>query len=474
MQTKIRRQIKFGTDGWRGIIGDNFIFRNVRIVTQAICDYVRKELSKSSKKVVVGYDTRFLSAKFARAVCEVLTANGIRVLFSGKAVSTPIVSFTTKNCGCCLGIMITASHNPAEFNGLKIKSSSGGSADVSVTRKVESLLGMNKVLSIPYDKAGKRGLLKISNLEDRYIKFINSYLDMRLLRAAKFKVLQDVMYGSGNGLLDKILRGTAIKTTLMHNEINPSFGGIRPEPTVENLGEILSQMKKRKFDLGLALDGDADRIAAVEPKGRFIHPQQILALLLLHLKEDKKWKGAVVKTIAGTTMIDKLAKKLGVKLYETPVGFKYISTLMEKKDILIGGEEAGGIGFKNYIPERDGILAGLLLMEMMAYRKKGISQIIRDLEKEFGRYYYVRDDLKLSEIGFNKDRILKKIPQRLLNKKIAEVKDFDGIKIVFFDEDWLMLRGSGTEPIVRVYAEAKKLDVAEKLVQKGKQLILNS
>lgn len=474
MLKTIRQQVKFGTDGWRGVISDNFTFENVRIVSQAVCDYLGSGVYSGRKKIVVGYDTRFLSDKFAQIVASVLAANGLTVLLSEKPVSTPMVSFATKNRNCSLGIMITASHNPAEFNGFKIKDSKGGSADVFITRKVESFLGKTTPKIITLAQARKRRLLRIVDLEEKYINFARSYIDMKLLKTSKQRILQDVMYGSGNGLLTKILSGTTIKVTLMHDEINPSFGGLRPEPTVENLGQIISRMKKERFDIGLVLDGDADRLAAIEPGGRFIHPQQILALLLLHLKEDRKWTGGVVKTIAGSVIIDKIAKKLGVKLYETCVGFKYISSLMQKEDILVGGEEAGGMGFKNYIPERDGVLAGLLLVEMMMYRKKNISQIIKEMEDEFGRYHYVKDSLRLSDVVFNQAKVLKALPARLLNKKIIDIKDYDGIKIIFDDEDWLMIRGSGTEPIVRVYAESKQLAIAEKLVAKGKKIILDS
>lgn len=469
-----KEMIKFGTDGWRAVIGDTFTFENVRILTQAVCDYVNSDLKDTSKEIVIGYDTRFLSDKFAVSAAEVFAANGIKVLLSDKSVPTPLVSFAVRRGKLGLGIMITASHNPPEFNGYKIKDARGGSADIAITRRIEELLGINPVRIIPKKEAIEQGLIRMVNLEDAYIKFIHSYLDMKLLKNAKFKILQDVMYGSGNGMLAKILSPTKLKVEYLHNEINPSFGGRRPEPVVENLGEILSRMKKEKFDIGLVLDGDADRIAAVEPGGRFIHPQQILVLLLLHLKEDRNWSGGIVKTIAGTTMIDKVAKKLGVKIYETPVGFKYISSLMEKENILVGGEEAGGMGFKNYIPERDGTLAGLLLVEMMSYRKKNISKIVHEIEKEFGRYYYYRDELKLGEVVFDKDKVRDHLPPRLLNKKVTEIKDYDGIKMICENEDWLMLRGSGTEPIVRVYAEAKQLVTAKKLVEAGKNIILKS
>ena len=254
----------------------------------------------------------------------------------------------------------------------------------------------------------------------------------------------------------------------MHNGINPSFGGVRPEPVEDNLQELKKRVKEGKFDLGIALDGDADRIAAVAPGGVFIHPQKILGLLALHLNQDRKWSGGIVKTICGTTMIDNIAKSLKVKLYETPVGFKYISNLMEKEDILTGGEEAGGMGVKNYIPERDGTMAGLLLLEMMVYRNKNILKILNETEKQFGKYYYVRADLHLSKRVEPKKE---ELPKELLGKKVVDIKDYDGIKLICEDGSWLMFRGSGTEPIMRTYAEAKSLTQANKLLKLGRELL---
>ncbi len=277
------------------------------------------------------------------------------------------------------------------------------------------------------------------------------------------------MYGSGDSFIAQILKGTKIRLEFMHNSINPSFGGLRPEPIEENLEELKMRVKKGKFDLGIALDGDADRIAAVAPGGIFIHPQKILGLLALHLIQDRHWQGGIVKTICGTAMIDNIAKFLKVKLYETPVGFKYISNLMETKDIVAGGEEAGGMGVKGYIPERDGTVAGLLLLEMMAYRNKDMLKILNETERQFGKYYYVRLDLQLKHQVEPKKESL---PGELLGKKVVEIKDFDGIKLICQDKSWLMFRGSGTEPMIRIYAEAKSLQRANKLLLLGKSLIL--
>jgi len=453
-------EIKFGTDGWRGIIGDNYTYKNLKIVSQAVADYLG-----NGKRVAVGYDTRFMSANFAQACAEVLKNNGIDVILSDRSVPTPTLSLTVKKRSLDLGVMITASHNPAEYNGFKIKVPSGGAAGQELTTEVEQLLGKNPVKEEPVNNAS----ISKENLVSDYVKFIRNYIDLKRIKNKRFKVLVDAMYGSGDSLIAEILKGTKIKVEFMRNTINPSFGGGRPEPLEENLEELKRRVKKEKFDLGIALDGDADRIAAVAPGGVFIHPQKVLGLLALHLNQGRKWSGGIVKTICGSEMVDNIAKFLKVKLYETPVGFKYISDLMVKQDILTGGEEAGGMGVKNYIPERDGSVAGLLLIEMMVYRNKNMLKILNEMEKQFGRYYYLRDDLKLDhQVKVRKEDA----PAEILGKRVAEIKDYDGLKLICDDGSWLMFRGSGTEPIMRLYSEAKNLDRAKKLLALGRKMIV--
>jgi len=452
-------EIKFGTDGWRGIIADNYTFKNLKILSQAVADYLG-----SGKKVAIGYDTRFMSGIFAGITAEVLNNNGIEVVLSDRPIPTPALSYTVKLRGLDLGIMITASHNPAEYNGFKIKMPSGGAAGPEVTKQVEDYLEKNPVK----EDGGTPDKTKKEDLTLDYVKFIRSYIDLKKIKGKKFKVLVDAMYGSGDSFFARILKGSDIRLEFMRNTINPSFDGKRPEPVEDNLQELKARVKKEKFDLGIALDGDADRIAAVAPGGVFIHPQKILGLLALHLNQDRHWSGGIVKTICGTAMIDNIAEYLGVKLYETPVGFKYISNLMETEDVVAGGEEAGGMGVKKYIPERDGTVAGLLLLEMMVYRNKNILKILNDTEKQFGKYYYVRNDLHLSRRIEPKKEDL---PGELLGKKVIQVKDYDGVKLICEDMSWLMFRGSGTEPIMRLYAEAKSLARAKKLLALGKSLI---
>ncbi|MFA5200175.1 MAG: phosphoglucomutase/phosphomannomutase family protein [Candidatus Omnitrophota bacterium] len=452
-------KIKFGTDGWRAIIADTYTLENVKILSQAVADYIG-----SGKKVAVGYDTRFMSAKFAEASAIVLKSNGIEVVLSDRPTPTPALSFAVKSLKLDLGIMITASHNPAEYNGFKIKNSSGGGASEEITQKVESLIGKTSL-----KEDFKAEAIKKTDIIKDYIKFIRNYIDLKKIKNKKFKVLVDSMYGSGDSFIAEVLKGTKIKLEFMRNTINPSFGGGRPEPVEDNLKELKERVRLEKFDLGIALDGDADRIAAVAPNGVFIHPQKILGLLALHLNQDRHFTGGLVKTICGSTMMDNIAEFLGIKLYETPVGFKYISNLMETQDIVAGGEEAGGMGVKNYIPERDGTMAGLLLIEMMVYRNKNMLKILNETEKKFGKYYYVRQDFHLDRRVEPKKENL---PSQLLGKQVVDIKDYDGIKLICEDKSWLMFRGSGTEPIMRTYAEAKSLTRARKLLALAKEIIL--
>ncbi len=466
-------EIKFGTDGWRGVISDNFTFKNVAVVSQSIAEWVNNHnITKNPnevKRVAVGFDCRFLSQEYAEIVACVLAANNIEVYLSDTAVPTPALSYGVVDVKAVAGVMITASHNPGKFNGIKIKTYQGGGAGKDITDKVEANLFKAQVKQVDLKEGLSSGKIKMHDFKVAYLRFMKNYLDLKKVKSAKFKVLTDVMHGSGQRLMEQVIRGSKIKLTIMRDDVNPSFEGGKPEPVVEYLGGILSRVKKEKFDLGLVLDGDADRIAAVAPGGEFIHPQKILGLLILHLARNRKRTGGVVKTICGTTMIDNIAKKLKLPLYETPVGFKYISDLMVTKRIIAGGEEAGGMGVQDYIPERDGTLAGLLLVEMMVYQKKNIKKIVDEMEKEFGKYYYERCDLKLGEGRLNIEEV--KTIKELLGKKVVAMKDFDGVKLICEDESWLMLRPSGTEPLVRAYSEAKTIKRAKDLITFGESLL---
>ncbi len=456
MSSNFKDVIKFGTDGWRAVIADTFTFENLEFLAQAFAVWVKKDAKRIAGeplRVVIGYDNRFLSKEFSETTACVLVANGIDVILADSSLPTPAVSLAGRDRKCVAGVVITASHNPPEYNGFKIKTAEGGGAGKNITDVVEGYLGVEPVQKMAFKKAVADGKITVVDLKKDYLKFIKGYVNLKKIKAAKFRVVQDVMHGSGGTLLAQVLEGSKIRLELLRSDVNPGFGNSRPEPLPQYLGGLIAKMKKEKIDLGLVLDGDADRIAAVLPGGEFLSPQKILALLALHLHKNRGIKGGVVKTICGTAMIDNMCKDKGIKLYETPVGFKYISDLMLNEKIIAGGEEAGGMGLPNYIPERDGILAGLLLLEMMVYEKKNIGKILAEVEKKYGRYYYDKTSISLKQKVKTLDPVKKMTS--VMGKKVVAVKDYDGVKLELADDSWIMVRASGTEPILRAYAESK-------------------
>lgn len=459
--------IKFGTDGWRAIIADEFTFANLKILSQAIVDYL-KDTARGGKKVVIGYDRRFLSASFAQTVAQVLAANKVAVVLSDQAVPTPVVSFHCRQDKYSLGIMITASHNPANFNGLKIKTQEGGSADKAVTDSIEKFLHKNKPKYTAIEGLKQKDLLKTKDLTAGYMNFFKDFVDLASLRKLKLRVLIDTMYGVGDRFVERILDAGQIKIDYLHNEVNPSFGGVNPEPVESNLSELLARVKEEKYDLGIALDGDADRIAAVDSAGNYINAQVLLPLLSIHMVKNRQAKGGIAKTVVGSNLIDEVTHSLGVACYETPVGFKYISNLFKQNLICIGGEEAGGIGFQGYIPERDGCAALLLLLEMMAQEQKSFDALLAELFQKFGRWHYSRTAISVKNVRKGINNL--KLPTHLYDKKVERVNTLDGIKLITKDS-WLMFRKSGTEQIVRIYAESRSLKEAQELIALGEKMI---
>lgn len=459
--------IKFGTDGWRAVIAEDFTFENVRNLSQAIADYLKGKV-KSKKKIVIGYDRRFLSKEFAETVSLVLAANNIKVVLSNRDVPTPTVSYHCVLGNYNLGIMITASHNSAKFNGLKIKTPEGGSADKDITEVVEGYLYKNKPKVVSLEAAKEKGLLEIKDLTEDYVMFFKNFVDLKKIKKLKLKVLVEDMYGTGDDFVERILGVSNVKIDYLHNEFNPSFGGINPEPIESNLKEMLKIMKQGKYDVGLVLDGDADRIAMVDGKGNYINAQVILPLLAIHMVKNRKESGGIGKTVVGSNVIEDVAISLGVACYETPIGFKYLSNLFIDDLLCIGGEEAGGIGFKGYVPERDGSAAFLILLEMIAYEKKSFDTLLSEFYKQYGKYYYARTSIPVERVKKSlKDM---KLPKTLFGKKVERVNTLDGIKIMSKDS-WLMFRKSGTEPIVRVYSESKSKKEGSQLVDLGKKMI---
>jgi len=422
--------------------------------------------------VAVGYDTRFLSDKYAELVACVLAANGIRTILADSATPTPSVSFAIKDRGLIGGVMITASHNPARYNGIKFKAYYGGSAGPDITARFEAYLGKGEILYASLDELKSKGMIEVEDIIPPHLAFIKRYTNIRLLKSFRMKVLVDSMYGTGNDYIADILKGGKCKVDTIHNEKNPGFGGINPEPILPNLQELADRVKSGKYDIGIATDGDADRLGIALPNGHLLTGHKVMTLLFLHLLEDRDMRGGVVQTLCGTVLINKVCKKYGLKTYETPVGFKYICDLMLKEDILIGGEETGGVAFKDSIPERDGVLSGLLILEMMAMRKKKILDILKDIDREYGTYEYRRLDVKYPEDkkGRLSEFLKDGSPKDILGKKVVEIKRTDGSKFICEDSSWLMLRLSGTEPILRVYAEASTEKKALAILGFGKEL----
>ena len=468
--------IKFGTDGWRAVISDDFTFDNVKIVAQAMADHIKSDHGPASrvrnKSIVIGYDTRFLSAKYAELMACVLGANGIKTILTENATPTPSVSFTIKDRGLMGGIMITASHNPARYNGIKYKAFYGGSAGPEITKSFEKYLGKSEIRYSSLDELKASGMVKIEDIIPQHLAFIKKYVNLSLLKKARLKILVDSMYGTGDNYIADMLKGGKCKVDVIHNEYNPGFGGINPEPILPNLKELADKVSSGKYDLGIATDGDADRLGIALPNGKLLTGHKVMTLLLLHLLEDKKMKGGVVQTLCGTFLIDKICKKYGLKMYETPVGFKYICELMLEENILIGGEETGGVAFKNSMPERDGVLSGLLIVEMMVMRKKKILDILKAIDKEYGTYEYRRLDLKYPDDKKAKlmDLLSANPLKEVLGKKVIAINKKDGYKFICADYSWLMLRLSGTEPILRVYAEASSEKKALQILEFGKEL----
>ncbi len=448
--------IVFGTDGWRGLIARDFTFDNLQLVALAVANHI-KHIDSKNPSVVIGYDTRFLSKEFAEEAAKVIASKGIIVHFTNSCSSTPQVSYHTKQKGAALGIVITASHNPPQYNGFKIKGTFGGPAKPEQIAEIEQELSKisNKQSRFSLkniDDYIKNRTIRHFDAKESYLRYIRKKIDIEAIRNAGFRILYDPMYGAGINTLDRLLPDIV----QIHNEYNPSFGEIgHPEPIASNLRSLSEHVLAEKFEVGLATDGDADRLGAVDENGAFVDSHRIFMLLLKYLYEDKKKRGAVVKTVSLTSMVEAYCAKKKLKLYQTPVGFKYTAKLMTEHKIIIGGEESGGLGTCLHIPERDGIFNGLLLLEMMAVRKKSLKELCNDLDKEFGHHRYMRRDVHVTEA--QKKTILAACAKGLtkVGRNIVTATDtLDGYKF-YFDNAWLLIRASGTEPLIRFYAEAE-------------------
>jgi alpha-D-glucose phosphate-specific phosphoglucomutase len=458
--------IKFGTSGWRSIIARDFTFDNVRLATQGIADYLKSTVhSPQSKVVILGYDTRFLGREFSLAAAEVLAANGFEPLLCDRDTPTPVIAHTIRHRKAIGGINMTASHNPPEYQGLKFSTSNGAPATPEVTNQIEANIVKLQTAGWSF-KGAVIGTYKCKTFDPKpeYFQQLHKLIDFGVLKKAKLKVAVDLEYGTGRGYLDTLLKKAGAKVTLFHNESDPLFGGHHPEPNAANMAEVSKFVRSGKAQIGLGVDGDADRFGIVDKDGTWLTPNQILALALYHLKKNRGWTGAVVRTVPTSHQVDAVAELLGVKVYETPVGFKYIGALMESEPIIVGGEESGGLSVKGHVPEKDGILACLLMAELVATEKKSLGQILKELSKQIGEFY--TDRINVSFAPEKKDALLAKLGGGLQNIGAFKVEKFittDGYKFLLPNREWVAFRASGTEPLIRCYIEAKSKGNLKKL-----------
>lgn len=464
--------IKFGTSGWRGLIARDFTFGQVRLASQAIADYLKAELQNPASAisgrepvVILGYDTRFLGREFSLAAAEILEHNGLIPLMCDRDTPTPVIAHNIRARNAIGGINMTASHNPAEWQGLKFSTSNGAAAPPEVTRQIEGNV-LRRQAEHWAVKTAVVGTYKCETFDPKpaYVKQIKKLIDFKAIRKAKLSLAVELMYGTGRGYLDTFLEEAGAKLTVFNADPNPLFGGHHPEPNAEGMTQVRDVILKRKATLGLGLDGDADRFGVVDKDGTWVTPNQILALALYHLKKNRGWTGAVVRTVPTSHQVDSIAKLLGVKLHETPVGFKYIGALMESEPVIVGGEESGGLSVKGHIPEKDGILACLLMAELVAVEKKPLLKILAGLEKETGEFHTNRINIAIP--AQKKELLLRKLAGGLEKIGTLPVQKFvttDGYKFLLPGDEWVAFRASGTEPLIRAYIEAKSPQQLKKL-----------
>lgn len=461
--------IHFGTDGWRAVVADDFTYANVRAVAQGVAAYLHGE----NRPVVVGHDSRYCAELFAREVARVLAANGRRVLLLDRVAPTPAVSWTVVERKAAGGVVVTASHNSMEFNGLKYKPDFGGSASPEVVAELEANAATalsDGVQTTGFDEAVDSGSIELVDPLPSYIEQLGRMVDVKRLRGAGLKVMHEAMYGAGAGLLRNVLAGGATTVTELHGERNPSFGGMHPEPIDRYMPEAMQLMAKRGHDVGIANDGDADRVGIIDETGRYVNQLEVMALFTMYLLEKRGLRGDIVRSLTTTSMVDALGQRFGVTVHEMPVGFKYIGAVMMEKDALLGGEESGGFAFRGHIPERDGILSGLMIAEMIVDYGLPLSGILAHLFELVGPHAYNRHDIRFDREGYEARktetyrRLQQEAPATLAGSRVVRTRDDDGFKFYLEDGSWALMRMSGTEPLMRVYSEAPSRERVDELL----------
>jgi phosphomannomutase len=463
--------IKFGTDGWRAIIADAFTFENVRKASQATVELFRS-VEGREPAVFIGFDVRFQSRAFARTAAEVFSSNGFRVVVLDRPYPTPYLSFEVLRRGFVGGVMITASHNPPQFNGYKVKAHFGGSATRTMTAQIEKAVA-RLADGAESPGVGSSGRIETVAPEPFYFDHVKSLLDWDRIAKSGLKIVVDSMHGCGGRILEEMLRGTTCTVDTIRGNPDPLFGGIHPEPMMPQLQPLADAVRKAGARVGLATDGDADRLGIVDENGRYVNTLQTLALLILHTYRNKGWRGAVARTYSQSLLIPRIAQKLGLELFERPIGFKNIGELMLEREILIGGEESGGIGLSRHLPERDGIFINLLFLDLLAASEKTCTQLIREMWDEFGEFHYDRRDLHIPiAIG---QAVVEKWktdpPPTLAGRRVQEVGELDGSKVFLEKDSWILFRQSGTEPLLRVYCEAPSASAVSEIMSAGLKFV---
>jgi phosphoglucomutase len=469
---KKAEMIKFRTSGWRAIMGEEFTFQNVRLVVQATANYLKKKFPGKRIAVVVNYDTRFLSERFAFEAAKVLSHNKIHVFLTDRDAPSQAQAYQVINRKAQAGINFTASFNPPEYNGLKFNTETGAPALPEETDKIEEEIRLLKKGYSFCPFYPRNEFIEKIDLQADYLDFIQKKIDFDLVRKSKIKIAVDLLYGTSREYLDGILEENGIPVEEIHGYIDPYFGGFTPSCTEESLRELKKTIKEKKCDLGIATDADGDRFGVVDDKGNFIIQNLILSLLLEYFVSKKNWRGGVARSVATTHLIDRIARKYDLPLYKTPVGFKYLADLFLKKKIIFGGEESACIAIKDHLPEKDGIFAGLLVAEMIAALGKTLSEQINDLFQKYGKRVGKQKNIPLDAAREKKlKKLIKNPPSYLDNRKVLNVETIDGLKLDFADDDWFLLRFSGTEPLIRCYAESGSKKDAERLLGFGLELI---
>ena len=474
MQTIVKQKIKFGTGGWRAVIGEDFTKENVQRVAQGICDLMREE-GKTDRPVMVGYDRRFLSENAASWIAEVLCANGISIWFMNRSAPTPLVMFTVKHEKLYYGIEVTASHNPAEYNGIKLIVEEGRDSSVECTNRLEELIDRAEVKSISLQDARQAGLIRV--LKTPFNDFLDSILgqlDLETIKKSGIRVLFDPMHGSGTYPLMTVLYTARCTVDLMYSNKDAYFGGRMPAPGSTQLGQLTHRVINEKYDLGIAVDGDGDRLGIIDSNGDYISANQILVMLYYYLHEYRGWKGPVVRNLATTHMLDAVAESFGEKCYEVPVGFKYISSKLDEVDAVLGGESSGGLTVRGHIYGKDSIYAASLFVEMVCAIGKAPHQIWAELVDRYGSFEMAEDNFRFAPEAKNSVTNLLMVEKKLPvfpNKEIVKVSYEDGCKVYFSDGSFVICRFSGTEPLLRIFAEDSSLDSARELIACMKKFI---